>query len=332
MSHLDRWYIDLSLVALLTGLAVLAVTADATGVVRIAAVVPLVTLLPGYAFVALLYPSSGNHAVRTVDETQRGLRNPLPSKRGVDTVERVVFAVVSTLVLVPCVALLTSVSPWGLAVRPLLFALAGLTLACTIGGLFRRRRLPAESRYTPQFGQVVSNLGYVDTTSAFGGTDSRRRLYNVGLAASVLLLCSSVGYAAVNPPQAGGFTEFYVDTGDVSGDSQSMYPSQFAVGETRTVPVTIVNQEHERQTYEAVVEIQRVNGTGADADVLESTRAGSQRVSLAHDERRTVEFDVSPDRRGSDRRLLVSLYRGQAPADPSPGDAYRTLRLPITVN
>ena len=332
MSHLDRWYLDLSLVAVLTGLAVLAVTAGVTGAVRIAAVLPLVTLLPGYAFVALLYPSSGNHAVRTVDETEQGLRNPLPSKRGVDTVERLVFSVISTLFLVPCAALLTTLSPWGLTIRPVLFALAGVTLALTGGALVRRTRLPAESRYTPQFAQVVSNLGYTESGSAFDGTDGRRRLFNAALGLSLLLLCTSVGYAAVNPPQAGGFTEFYVETDDVTGDTRSMYPSQFVAGETRTLPVTVANQEHERETYEAVVEIQRVDGAGVDAEVLESTRAGSRQVTLAHDGRRTVEFDVSPDRRGSDLRLLVSLYRGGAPADPGPDDAYRTLRLPITVN
>jgi len=332
MSHLDRWYLDLSIVAFLTGLAVLTVPAGGTGILRVAIVVPLVLLLPGYAFVAVLYPSSGTHSVRTVDENQKGLRNPLPSKTGVDTVERFVFAVVSTLFIVPAVALLTDVTPWGITLRPLLFGLAGVTLGCTAGGLIRRYRLPSESRYTPQFTQALANLGYADTGSAFGRTDSRHRLFNVALGVSVVLLLSSVGYAAVNPPQAGGFTELYVDSGDVTGDTQSMYPSQFVVGETRTLPVTVVNQEHERQTYEAVVEIQRVNGTGSDAEVLDSSRAGSQTVTLAHNESRTIEFDVAPERRGSDRRMLVSLYRGEAPTDPSAGTAYRTLRLPITVN
>lgn len=328
MSPLDRWYIDLSLVAFLTGLAVLTISFGVTGLPRLALVVPLVTVLPGYAFVALLFPTAGSHTVRTVDENRTGLSNPLPSKHGVDSVERFVFAVISTLFIVPVVALLTAVTPWGITVRPLLFGLAGVTVLCTVGGLVRRRRLPAESRYTPQFAQVIENLTYSGGGTPFGQTESRHRLFNVALGASLLVLASSVGYAAVNPPQAGGFTEFYVDSGTVTGDTQSMYPSQYVAGETRTLPVTVSNQEHERQTYEVVVEIQRVNGT----EVQESTHEGSRTISLAHNESTTAEFPVSPEQRGSDRRLLVSLYRGEAPADLDPETAYRTLRLPITVN
>jgi uncharacterized membrane protein len=327
MSPLDRWYIDLSLVTFLTGLAVLTVSFGVTGVPRLALVVPLVTVLPGYAFIALLYPSSGSHSVPTVDENRKGLRNPLPSKNGVDTVERAVFAVISTLVIVPCVALLTDFTPWGIAVQPVLFGLAGVTMLCTVGGLVRRHRLPAESRYTPQFSQVVENLTYSADSTAFGQTKSRHRLFNVALGVSLLMLASSVGYAAVNPPQAGGFTEFYVETDTVTGDTQAMYPSQFVAGETRTLPVTITNQEHEQQTYEAVVEIQRMSGT----EVVESTREDSRTVTVAHNQSTTLEFPVSPEQRGSDLRLLVSLYRGEAPADPSADSAYRTLRLPITV-
>ncbi|MBX0324316.1 DUF1616 domain-containing protein [Halomicroarcula sp. F13] len=331
MSPLDRWYVDLSLVAFATGLAVLTVAFGVTGVLRTAVVVPLVTVLPGYAFVSFLYPAAGNSAVRTFDENQRGLRNPLPTKEGIDALERFVFAVVTTLFIVPLVAVVANFTPWGITLYPLLFGTTGLTLLLTVGGLIRRYRLPAERRYTPQISEFLSNVTYSDASNAFGTADSRRRLFNVALGVSLLLLVSSVGYAAVNPPQQDGFTEFYVNTDNVTGDTQSMYPAQFVAGETRTLSVNVTNQEHEQMQYEAVVHVQRTNGTGADAQVVESNRVAAQSVTVDHAETRTVNFEVSPSMRGSDQRMVVYLYRGQAPDDPTMESAYQSLRLPITV-
>jgi len=331
MSPLDRWYVDLSLVAFLTGLVVLTVALGVSNVLRAAVVVPLVTVLPGYAFVSFLYPAAGKHAERTFDENERGLQNPLPTKAGVDTLERFVFAVLATLFLVPMVAVVANFTPWGITVYPLLFGTTGLTLLFVIGGLIRRYRLPRERRYTPQFSQVASNITFSDVSSSFSTTDNRDRLFNAALGVSCLLLVSSVGYAAVAPTQQDGFTELYVQTGDVTGDTETMYPSQFVSGETRTLSVNVTNQEHERVQYEAVAQVQQTNGSGDDATVVDRTRVGSQTVSLDHDQTETLNFEVSPSTSGSNQRIVVSLYRGEAPADPTINSAYRTLRLPITV-
>lgn len=331
MSPLDRWYVDLSLVAFMTGLIVLTVALGVGGVLRTAVVVPLVTVLPGYAFVSMLYPSSGNHATRVFDENERGLQNPLPTKSGVDTLERFVFAVLATLFLVPMVAVVAHFTPWGITLYPLLFGVTGLTLLFTGGALARRLMLPPERRYNPQFSRVLSNLTFSSSSRSFGRTDDRHRLFDVALGVAVLLLLSSIGYAAVNPPQQGGFTEFYVETGNVTGDTQTMYPSQFVTGETRTLSVNVTNQEHEQVEYEAVAQVQQTDGTGDDATVVDRTRVGSQSVTLDHGQAETLNFEVSPSTAGSDQRIVVYLYRGEAPDDPTMDSAYRTLRLPITV-
>lgn len=331
MSPLNRWYLDLSLVAFLTGLAVLTVVSGLSGVVRIVAVLPLVTILPGYAVLAVLYPSSGNHARRPFDENERGLQNPLPTKDGIDTLERYVLAVVTSLVVVPTVALVANFTPWGITLTPILFGLAGFTLACTVVGLVRRVRLPAEQRYSPQVGNLYRNLIYSSTGSAFTTGTDRTRTFNLALGICVLLLASSVGYAAVNPPQGGGFTEFYVESEEVTGDTQLLYPGEFDQGETRELAVNVTNQEHEEVEYDVVVELQRVDRSDSGTTVVEERQLASQSATLSHEEARTVTFDVQPTMRGDDLRLMVFLYRGDAPANPSTDDAYQTLRLPITV-
>lgn len=331
MSSLDRWYIDLSLVTFLTGVAVLTVVFDVPGVVRAAAVVPLVTILPGYAFISSLFPTAGNHAVRSFDENERGLRNPLSTKHGVDTIERIVFAVSTTLVIVPSVALVANFTPAGITLYPLLIGVAGFTMLFTIGGLIRRARLPSERRYVPPIAAVWRNVSYSNIGTGFAADDDRWRLFNVALVVGTLVFLSTIGYAAVSPPQDEGFTEFYVNTGNVSGDTRAMYPTQFDTGESRPLSVTVTNQEHETVEYEIVVGIQRVDRTDDGIQVLDRNRLTSRTATLDHQETRTVSFDVSPDMRGSDLRLMVYLYRGQAPADPTGDSAYRTLRLSVDV-
>lgn len=331
MSPLDRWYIDLSLVAFLTGLAVLTVVSGVTGPLRTAVVVPLVTILPGYAALSVLYPTAGNHAVRTFDENERGLKNPLPTKDGVNTLERYVFAVITSLVIVPAVALVVNFTPWGITLNPLLFGLAGLTQLFTAGGLLRRLRLPAERRYSPKVSHVYRDVLFSDAGSAFSSGPDRVRLFNVALGICLLIFASSVGYAAINPPQGEGFTEFYVETEDVDGDTELLYPGEFASGESRELAVNVTNQEHEDVRYDVVVQLQRLDSTASETTVVDENRLASRTATLAHRESRTMTFDVAPAMRGSDLRLVLYLYRGDAPEDPSVDGAYQTLRLPITV-
>lgn len=331
MPSFDRWYVDLSLVVFLTGLAVFVVSAGVSGPFRIVVVLPLVTVLPGYAVVAALFPRAGSQDTRTFDENELGLQNPLPTKEGIDPLERVVFSVVATLVIVPVVALVANFTPWGITLDPILFGVAGVTVLFALVGFVRRAGVPTERRYRLQPSQLVSNLSYTSTTAGFGTDADRRRLFNVALAVGVLLFATSIGYAVVNPPTGEGFTEFYVDTDNVTGDTQSMYPSQFESGESRTLPVNVTNQEHERVEYQVLVLVQRVDGTGEDAQVRDEQRVARRTVTLDHGETRTLRFQIAPSRSGSDLRIVLLLYRGGVPDDPSLDNAYRSLRLPIDV-
>lgn len=334
MNRRFRWSRDLVFVGLWTGFVVAIVSLDVGGWVRAAAVVPFVTLLPGYALLATLFPSVGKHGTYPFDRNESGLENPMPTKAGVDGAERFAFSVLLSVVVVALIALAANFTPWGVTVTPILFGVAGWTLLWTAGAFVRRTDLEPGDRYVPRPAQFVSALRYSGGPGASWGRDSRTGLFDVALALSILLFATSLGYAAVNPPQetqAAGFTEFYVETENVTGDVESTYPSQFTSGETRTLPVGITNQEQKPVDYRVLVFEQRVDGAGESATVLSEERLDRRTVSVDHGETTTVPLSVSPSMTGTDLRLVVLLYDGQPPTDPSPDTAHRTLRLPIDV-
>ncbi|WP_136718388.1 DUF1616 domain-containing protein [Halorientalis salina] len=331
MFPFGRWYSDLTVVVCLTAVAVVMVISDVPGWLRIGFVVPLVTVLPGYAFIGLLYPRTERASPRVFDETEGGLSESIPTKEGIDTVERIVLAVLSSLILVPAVVLGTNFTPWGITVEPILAGLAGLTGVLVLGTAVRRLRVPSSQRYAPSF-SFLSTLLYTRSTPTFGSTGSSPYPFNIALVIAIVLFASSLGYAAVNPPTGDGFTELYIETGDVTGETESMYPSQFAAGETRALPVTVANRENEETAYGLVVLQQRVNRTDTDERVVETDRITQQRFTLDQGENWSQPMSVSPSMSGSDLRLVLLLYRGDIPTDPSIDTAYRVLRLPIDVD
>ena len=329
-----RWFLDLAFVVFWTGFVVGVVSLDVTGWVRIAAIVPFVTLFPGYVLLATVFPSVGNHGTYPFDRNESGLENPMPTKSGVDGAERFAFSALLSIVVVALIALATDFTTWGVTAVPTLFGVAGWTLLWTVGAFVRRVRLEAEERYVPRPEQFVSAMRFSRGPSASWGNESRSTVFDVAFAVSILVFATSLGYAAVNPPQetqAGGFTEFYVETENISGDVESTYPSQFAPGETRTLPIGITNREQRAVEYRLFVLEQRTDGAGANATVLSEERLDSRTVSLDHGERTTTSLSISPSMTGADLRLVVLLYVDRPPADPSTETAYRQLRLPIDV-
>lgn len=327
----NRWYIDLAIVGGLTGFILFVIVIGVGGWFRAGFAVLLVTLLPGYALVALLFPAGEGKASRAFDENKRGLRNSLSGKTGIDPVERFVLSVSSSLVLVSVIALVANFTPWGITLIPILFGTAGLTLILALSALGRRARLPPRRRYAPNFSRLVSNVRYSVPRSGFSVDDTWTRRFNVALVASLLLFAGTVGFAAMNPPQSDGFTEFYVETGNVTAETQSMYPSQFGAGETRELPVAVTNQEHERTEYTLFVLLQQIDGDDADATVREERQLGTESFALEPDATRNLSLSITPRTTGTDLRLVLLLYEGEPPTDPSIDTAYRVLRLPIDV-
>ncbi len=322
------WYVDLVIVSLLAGLAGGLIHLGTAGMARIVLAMPLFLLFPGYAFVALLFPENGDAPDEPFDEDRTGLWAPRSESNGIDRVSRFILSVVTSVVLVAVVALAANVTPWGITLRPLLAGLGIATVGFSLLGLVRRWRCPADRRFTPSAGAFWSDLFYASKDTPYG---SNRAVYNIAIGLSLLLLVTSAGYAATNPVEHEGFTELYVDTDPVSGDDRSMYQSTYVRGESAEFAVNVTNREHEQRQYTTVVMLQRVNESGRETTVQAETELASDEITVSDGATESQQFEIAPTMAGDDLRLAVLLYEGDAPADPTTADAYRTLRLPITV-
>lgn len=323
------WIADLVLLLAATGIAAAAVVLGLGGWIRALIVVPLVVFVPGYALMAALFPAAPERESRAFDASQSGLTDPSSEKRGIDGVERVAFSAVSSITIVGLVALAAHFSPWAITVGPVLWGLIGFVVVFTLIAFGRRATLRGSRRYSPAILAPFTGLPFDGGSDRMG--EGRPTGFNVALAVAVLLLASSVGYAAVNPPRGEGFTELSVDTPNVTGDTRALYPETFDAGQTRSLPLLLSNHEREAVDYEVIVLVQRIERDGAAVSVVEEHRTARRTVALAAGETRNFSVDVTPSMSGDDLRMVVLAYADDVPSDPGVDSARQSLTLPIDV-
>lgn len=296
---------------------------------RIVLGLPFVLFLPGYAFVAALFPERAAAVENTGERRFDG------DDSGIDGIERVALSFGLSIAVVPLLGLALNLTPWGIGLVPIVGAVGGFTVLCTIVAARRRWALPEDDRfrvpYREWYARAHDELLEPDTR-----TDA---VLNLLLALSVVLAVTSVGYAIAFPQEGERFTEFYVVTEDDDGDLVAAnYPTEFEAGDRKPVVLGIENQEHEPVEYTVVVQVQRVEFHDDPAndttrvEVVEREELQRFNTELRHDETWHGTVELEPTMTGEDLRLAFLLYRGDPPDEPTADDAYRELHLWIDVS
>lgn len=329
---------DLAGVVVVVALANLAVFAPVLddSFVRIVAGLLFVLVVPGYAFVSALYPEAGNPPEdirKTGDDSgasQRWTEGFVDAPRGIDRWERVALSVALSLVTVPLLALLVTLSPLSFTTGNVFLTLSLFTGLCVAIAWWRRLGLHPHRRF-----RVSVVEWYVGKRRSLASADSRGELLmSIGLSVAILFAVGTLGFAVMAPPDGETYTDFYVLSENESGDLVAAdYPDTFTIGESQPLHTGIENYEGEPTDYEVVVQIQRVEQTSRGAVVTErreidrfSTRveAGGRWV----DER---SLTVPEGWTGSDLRIKFLLYRGSAVEQPTSETAYRDLHIWVDV-
>src|SRR6056297_1020465 len=305
------WFADLLVVLLLTAVGGYVAYADFGGRLRVAVVMPLAVLLPGYALLSALYPSVGAAGTSRTFGT-----GDADAGYALGGPERIALSVALSVAIVPLVAAATNFTPWGIREHPVIIGVAGVTAALTLLAFVRQLRVPAEDRYLPGVPELLF------TPTGRGDGDGTLQMLNVAILLSFLLVASTAGYAAFNPPQGEQFTEFYVDTKNVDSDVDSMYQRSFPSGEASELTVVVGNREESRTEYTVVAMLQRVE----DGAVVEQQRLTERSVTVDQGATTRVPLTVEPSLTGENLRVKLFLYEG-APSD----DLYRTARLWVSV-
>jgi len=187
--------------------------------VRIVLGLLFVLFLPGYIFIAALFPKKGD----------------------LDSIERVALSFGLSIAIVPLIGLILNYTPWGIRLYPILFSISGFILICSIITWYRRNKISEEGRF------LISFEFDFPKWKAIGRFD---KFLSIILIISIISAIGMLIYVIAKPKIGKRFTEFYILG---PGGKADNYPSELTIGETGEVIVGIINREHEDVNYGVVI-------------------------------------------------------------------------------
>lgn len=310
-----------------------------------------VLFVPGYAFIAALFPEAGESPEEspsaspgeTLDDAESSKWSvSVTSQEGIDGLERVALSFGLSIAVVPLIGLALNFTPWGIRPVPITIAVSGFTLVATAVAAGRRQALPAEDRF-----RVPYQKWYAAGRAELLEPDTRAdAALNVLLVAAVVLAIGSVGYAVMVPPDGEQFSAVYLLTEDDDGELVADdYPTEFAQGESQELIVGIDNHEHETTEYTVVVLEQDVevienetasdeaNTTANETVVREQRELDQFSTTIAHNESWHHEYDLEPTMTGENQRIVWLLFPSDdVPNDPSMEDTEYHVHLWVDVS
>jgi uncharacterized membrane protein len=248
---------------------------------RVGLGVLFVLFCPGYCLIAALYPRR--------DE--------------LDSLERIGLSFALSIAVVGLIAFILDYTPWGIRLYPLLLSVLSFILVASGAAWYRRVMLPQEERFHISFSFSLPR----------GGMNGGDKVLSMVLAAVVLGVLGTIGYAIAVPKIGERFTEFYALPAKGATAAKDKYPHELMPGEEGKVTLRLVNLEHEVVTYRIKVII--------EGD--EYTELGP--LTLAHEEKWEGEAGFVFTRAGEKQKVEFLLYREQ---DSEP---YRRLHLWVDV-
>lgn len=320
-------------VAFLVGVAaviaavLLSGVADGT-VARALVGVPLLLLIPGYLLLAALVPRSGPTKRRERPRSKLGESDDPHSHRELSGVEWWVTAIGLSVVAVPALAYLLQVMPLAFDATNLVATVSAAVAVFALAAVVRRLGVPSDSRYEADVGSWFAGFA-----RPFSTETTYDVVVSLALVASVILLLGSVAFAANHGQQGASYTEFYLLTENESGELVSSgYPTEIDTGDSPEMVVGVDNHEGEETDYTVVVTLQRLDGSGENATVVEEAELTRMEATVGANESWRSTHAIEPELgEGENLRVSYYLYRGDAPEDPTKESAYRYLKHWITV-
>jgi uncharacterized membrane protein len=162
----------------------------------------------------------------------------------------------------------------------------------------------------------VSSAAVANRARALWPQGERRvpRALIIFVALSVLFSASVLVYSLRAPEPQEGYTEFYLLG---PGGTMQGYPTEFSVGQQKSVTVAIANHENRDENYTLVVNL---------TDGQTSTTMYSGHQTVLNGQTAEKNISLTPDRVGNNQRIYFLLYLDNV--TPSP---YRQTYLLVNV-
>ncbi|MDG5761203.1 DUF1616 domain-containing protein [Natronococcus sp. A-GB1] len=286
--------------------------------------IALVLFVPGYVFVAALFPEAGPEDAKgdslesdagqfETDDEAADWNTPCRSQ--IDRIERLALSFGLSVAIAPLIGLVLNFTPWGIRLIPIMIAVSGFTLVATVVAAVRRWNLPEDERFSVPYHEWVER-GRAELLEPDSRADA---VLNVLLVVSILIAGLSVGYAVMLPPQGESFSAIYLLNEDNDGELVADdYPTEFELGENHEVIVGIDNHEHQPTDYTVVVVEQDTEVVENDTVVTDQRELDRFETHLEHNETWTHTHDLEPTMTGENVRIVWLLYpENDVPADPS---------------
>jgi uncharacterized membrane protein len=230
-----------------------------------------VLFVPGYAFIAALFPQKAT------------LGNGL----------RLALSFGLSIVIVPLLEIALNYTGWGIRLGPTLVALVVFTLVCVVVASVRRHQLPPEHRFAVNW-PVRHHSDDREPVRLAGSTFDR--MLSVVLAIAILASVAVASYVLIMPKPDEHFTEFYLLG---ANDTLTNYTTQYTVGAPRPTTVVIVNHEARDVTYNLVVSANNSSQRGV---------VYSEKVVIPDGQRWEKQIDLILNQPGDNVKLDFALY------------------------
>ena len=277
--------------------------------VRYVLTLPLLLFIPGYCFIAALFPQVSD----------------------ISLIERIALSFGFSFALVSLIGLVLNFTLWGIRLDPIVLSLTGFTLLMILVAYYRRSHLPVEERFNVPF-QALERTIHQELSSGESKID---HFLSVVLVISILVAILTTGYVIVFPQEGERFSEFYI-----LGENRTSanFPDLIIAGQNYPMYIGVGNHEYRNMNY--TIETWNLR---TEFDTVTNTTTISAMdpndwvsLTLAHNQTKIVPYNLSLKNTGYDR-LEFLLFNESVPGPEVIGRdrinaSYRNLHLWITVN
>lgn len=306
-------------------LLVLAVTAlaeagpEGLALLRAAIGLPVLLLVPGFAFATAVFP--GRHVSDVRAAVAGSQREGAGRRQSITWRERVALSFGLSVTLVPLLGVVVIWHVGTLSQDAVLLALNVFVLLAAVASAVRRNGLPADERFRVPYRRWLAGA----RARATAGESALGVALTVLLVLSVVAAVGTMGVALLSPQNGEAYTSATLLTERPNGELVATgYPTEFTHGDGEPLVLQVENREGVQTSYAVVVELQRLSADGS-ATVTDEQTLLRRQATVRPGETWTAPHTVAPTMTGTDLRLTYYLYRGEPPRDPSEETAYRTL-------
>lgn len=285
---------------------------------RLLLAVVALSFLPGYALTLAVFP--GRQPGWNETSTPMASEHRESNLSSLGPVERIAMGVGFSVCLAPLYGYVVAVGFGGYDTGTAVVLVSVTTLLSTLLAVGRFALSPTDLAAPSPFARLARDV--IDRSSA---PTRDEQLLNLAVVAALLLAAAYLSVSIALPPESPEYTTATLltenDEGELVADG---YPDRLGEDESADLVFRLENHESREVEYQVFVQLQRVD---TDGSVIEDTRLDRFERTVPPGQPWDRSHSVTSTMSGDRVRLAYLVYLGDAPAEPTVDNAYRSLTL-----